>query len=38
MEIKDVFGNRPTLETGQLVLRKVTLDDAQGRLQRTPSD
>lgn len=29
MEIKDVFGNLPTLETDRLLLRKMKLDDAQ---------
>lgn len=29
METKDVFGNLPTLETGRLVLRKVTLGDGR---------
>jgi ribosomal-protein-alanine N-acetyltransferase len=29
MEIKDVFGNLPTLETARLLLRKMNHDDAQ---------
>ena len=29
MEIKDVFGNLPTLETARLLLRKMDYDDAQ---------
>ena len=29
MEIEDIFGNLPQLETKRLILRKMTLDDAQ---------
>ncbi|WP_137790216.1 GNAT family protein [Bacillus sp. E(2018)] len=29
MEIKNIFTNLPTLETGRLLLRKLTLEDAQ---------
>ncbi len=33
MEIKDIFTNLPTLETERLLLRKITVGDAQDMFQ-----
>ena len=33
MEIKDIFGNLPQLETERLILRKMTLDDAKNMFE-----